>query len=133
MIVSRALENALRAVGCEVVTVTTASEATRAVFAQVPDLMILDLTLETVCFDTFHDGFAVLNWLHRMLPEANFPVIIHTVDPSPDVDDRARKAGAFAVVRKGDRATDIVETVRQAFAQTSPVPSEDTAETRVTA
>jgi CheY-like chemotaxis protein len=107
------------------VTVTTAPDALKAAFAQLPDLMILDLTLATASFDSFRDGFAVLNWLRHMLPNANFPVIIHTADPSPLVDKRARAAGVFAVVRKGDSATDILDVVRQAFEQASPVATED--------
>ena len=116
LVVRRALENALRAAGCEVVTVTTASDAVRAAVAQLPDLMMLDLTLDTATFDTFRDGFAVLNWVRHRFSDAHFPVIIHTADPSPLVDERARTAGAFAVIRKGDKGTDIVDTVRQAFA-----------------
>jgi CheY-like chemotaxis protein len=128
LVVSRALENALRAAGCEVVTVNTARDALHAAFAQLPDLMILDLTLDTTSFDTFRDGFAVLNWLRYRLREINFPVIIHTADPSPLVDERARAAGVFAVIRKGDRATDILDVVRQAFEQASPVATQDSDE-----
>src|SRR5215207_8837604 len=83
LVVRRALENTLSAAGCEVVSVATASDALQAAFAQLPDLMILDLTLAAASFDSFRDGFAVLNWLRHMLPNANFPVIIHTADPSP--------------------------------------------------
>src|SRR6185503_11235761 len=89
LVVRRALENVLRAAGCEVKTATTASEALRATFAKVPDLMILDLTLAAASFDSFRDGFAVLHWLRHMLPDAYFPVIIHTADASPLVDQRA--------------------------------------------
>ncbi|MCI0744310.1 MAG: response regulator, partial [Verrucomicrobia subdivision 3 bacterium] len=128
LVVKRALENALRAAGCEVVTVTTASDALQAAFAQMPDLMILDLTLDAASFDTFRDGFAVLNWLRHMLRGANFPVIIHTGDPSPLVDERARAAGVFAVIRKGDPATDILNVVRQAFEQGGAVEPENSDE-----
>jgi CheY-like chemotaxis protein len=117
LVVARALEKALRAVGCEVAIAATASEALQAAYAQVPDLMILDLTLHAASFDTFCDGFAVLNWLRHMLLDTNFPVIIYTADSSPRVDESARAAGVFAVIRKGDRATDIVDAVRQAFEQ----------------
>jgi CheY-like chemotaxis protein len=115
LVVGRALERALRAAGCEVVTVTTAGDALTAAYAQLPDLMVLDLSLNSASFDTFSDGFAVLNWLRHMLRDANFPVVIHTADPSPQVDERARAAGVFAVVRKGDKGTDLLDVVRQAF------------------
>jgi CheY-like chemotaxis protein len=115
LVVRRALENSLRTAGCEVVTASTASDALQAAFAELPDLMILDLTLGAASFDSFRDGFAVLNWLRHRLPDANFPVIIHTADESPLVDQRARAAGVFAVIRKGDRATDIIDVVCQAF------------------
>jgi DNA-binding response OmpR family regulator len=45
LVVQRALENTLRAAECEVVSVATAADALHAAFAQLPDLMILDLTL----------------------------------------------------------------------------------------
>jgi CheY-like chemotaxis protein len=128
LVVRRALENALRAAGCEVVSVATASDAIHEAFAQLPDLMILDLTLDAASFDTFRDGFAVLNWLRYRLPDSHFPVIIHTADTSPVVDQRARAAGVFAVIRKGDKATDILDVVRQAFEQASPVATEDSDE-----
>jgi CheY-like chemotaxis protein len=114
LVVIRALENALRAPGYEVVSVTTASDALKAASAQPPDLMILDLTLAST-FDGFRDGFAVLYWLRHTLRDALFPVIIHTADLSSLVDQRAREAGVFAVIRKGDSATNILDVVRQAF------------------
>ena len=128
LVVGRALERTLRAAGCEVVTTTTAGDALQAAFAQLPDLMILDLSLHSAFFDPFCDGFGVLNWLRYMLGDINFPVIIHTADPSPLVDERARAAGVFAVIRKGIGATYILDVVRQAFEQASPVATEDSGE-----
>ena len=110
---------------CEVETATTASEALRSALAKVPDLMILDLTLAAASFDSFRDGFAVLHWLRHMLPDAYFPVIIHIADASPLVDQRARAAGVFAVIRKGNKATNILDVVRQAFEQPSPPATDD--------
>lgn len=125
LVVRRALENALRKAGYEVVTASTAREAVKEATVQRPDLMILDLTLETETFDTFCDGFAVLNWLRHTLGEESFNVIIHTADASPLVDERARASRVFAVIRKGDKAKDILDVVRQALEQPSPVGVED--------
>lgn len=118
LVVSRALQNVLRAAGYEVVTATKATDALKAACAQSPDLMILDLTLDAT-FDGFRDGFALLYWLRYMLGNALFPVIIHTADRSPLVDQRAREGGAFAVLRKDDSATNILDVVRQAFESSS--------------
>ena len=125
VVVGRAIERSLRAAKCEVVTVTSAGDALQAAFTQLPDLMILDLTLQTAWFETFCDGFGVLNWIRHMLGDVNFPVIIHTADPSPQVDEQARAAGVFAVIRKGDRPTDMLNVVRRAIEQAYPVATED--------
>ena len=122
LLVQRALANALRATGYEVATATKASDALKEAFARLPDVMILDLTLDAGSFDSFREGFALLTWLRYMLRDVNFPpVIINTGDPSPHVDERARAAGVFAVIRKGDKATDILDVVRQALEQSKPV------------
>lgn len=119
VVVGRAIERSLRAAQCEVVTVTSAGDALQAAFTQLPDLMILDLTLSTAFFESFCDGFGVLNWIRHMLGDVTFPVIIHTADPSPRVDEQARANGVFAVIRKGDRPTDILNVVRSAFEQSA--------------
>ena len=124
-VVGRAIERSLRAAGCEVVTVASAGDALQAAFTQLPDLMILDLTLNTAWFETFCDGFGVLNWIRHMLGDVNFPVIIHTADQSPRVEEQAQAAGVFAVIRKGDRPTYILDVVRQAFEQAHPVATSD--------
>jgi CheY-like chemotaxis protein len=128
LVVGRAFQRALGAAGCEVMTATTGGDALQAAFAQPPDLMILDLNLNTAFLDNFSDGFGVLNWLRYMLGEIKFPVIIHTADPSPKVDKLAREAGVFAVIRKGDRPTHILGVVREAFEQARLLATEDTEE-----
>src|SRR5512137_2896539 len=80
------LEPLLMAEGHEVVRATCAAEAVRAARKQRPDLMILDLHLISGDpFDSLGDGFAVLHWLRRKVPGADFPVIVHTGDNSPKV------------------------------------------------
>ena len=78
--------------------------------------MILDLNLiDRESFDSLRDGFEVLEWIRRYLPDAPFPVLIHTVDDSPKVDLRARKMGVYGVLTKGSDFGLLLFAVRQAL------------------
>jgi CheY-like chemotaxis protein len=106
----------LQAQGYEVIGAVTISEAMHLTQTQMPDLLILDLTvLDTDPFAGLTDGFAFLSMLRRNHPEADFPVIVYTGDPSPEVDARARAEGVFAVVRKGAPTGEFASIVRLAL------------------
>jgi DNA-binding NarL/FixJ family response regulator len=78
--------------------------------------MILDLSLiDGVCVNGLRDGLSLLQWVRRTLPEANFPVIIHTADMSPDLDERAAASGVAAVFRKGGGIKDLLAAVRKSL------------------
>ena len=115
-VVIRVLESQFRAAGYKVVAATTGAEAIRATVREQPDLMILDLTLiDGVTVNGLRDGLGVLQWLRLTLPEAKFPVIVHTADTSEDLDERVRAFGVTAVFRKGKATRDLVDTVRKAL------------------
>jgi DNA-binding NtrC family response regulator len=61
------------------------------------------------------DGFTLLGWMRRMLPDSNFPVIIHTVDPSAEVEARAQTEGIYAVLPQGAGAEKMLDLVQQAL------------------
>ena len=121
------LESQLTAAGYKVASAASGADAIRAAVIQRPDLMILDLSLiEDGAFNGLSDGLGLLQWLRHTLPEAQFPVIIHTGDRSHRVERRARAAGVTAVFRKGDSTADILATVRAALderaAEQPPLP-----------
>jgi two-component system KDP operon response regulator KdpE len=115
-VVIRAMEMQLRAAGYKVVAAGSGADAIRATVIQQPDLMILDLTLiEDGALNGLSDGLGLLQWLRHTLPEANFPVIIHTGDTSHNVEKRSRAASINAVFRKGDRPEELLAAVREAL------------------
>jgi CheY-like chemotaxis protein len=110
------LEFKLRSAGYDVVAVGSGSAALQAASAHKPDLMILELHLNADPLDSMRDGLVLLGWLRRTLPDANFPVILHTVDASPQVDAQAKAEGVYAVFRKSSENTEmLVRTVQQAL------------------
>ncbi len=106
----------LHAQGYEAIGAATISEAIHVTHTRVPDLLILDLTvLDSDPFAGLTDGFAFLSMLRRSHPEADFPVIVYTGDPSSEVDARAAAEGVFAVVRKGTPTGEFASIVRLAL------------------
>lgn len=106
------LQAQLEAQGYQVIGAATISEAMRLTRTEVPDLMILDLTvLDSDPFGGLTDGFAFLGLFRRNHPEADFPVIIHTGNPSPEVDARAKAQGVYAVIRKGISTGELIGIV----------------------
>ena len=115
-VVIKVLQSQLEAAGYKVVGATNAAETIRATVLQQPDLMILDLTLnDGISINGLRDGLTVLEWLRRTLPEANFPVIIHTADTSNEFETRAKSLGVSAIFRKGDGAKSLMAAVQSSL------------------
>ena len=115
-VVIKVLESQFRAAGYNVVGAANAAEAIRATVTQQPDLMILDLTLlDGVSVNGLRDGLRMLQWLRRTLPEARFPVIVHTADTSTDLEERTQGFGVTAIFRKGNPLKDLLEAVRKSL------------------
>ena len=106
----------LKAKGYDVVACATASEAIHAAHERKPDLLILDLTLNADPLEAMREGFMLLGWLRRMLPDPVFPVIINTANHSPELDARAQAENIYAVARKDDEPHKLLELVAQALA-----------------
>jgi DNA-binding response OmpR family regulator len=112
-LVQSILQARLRAQGYKVTQAGSVTQALHATSSQAPDLMILDLTLlDGDPFAGLTDGLAFLSLLRRTKPEAAFPVIIYSVDDSPAVQARARALGVCAVLKKGGRLNEVLDTVR---------------------
>jgi CheY-like chemotaxis protein len=109
----------LKTQGYDVIAVGTASEAIHAANERKPDLLILDLTLNSDPLEAMREGFMLLGWLRRMLLDPVFPVIIHTGNTSPELDARAQAENIYAVVRKDGEPGKLLELVGQALADSS--------------
>jgi DNA-binding response OmpR family regulator len=118
VVVSSVVTLRLRGQGYEVVGAATVPEALRAIRVQMPDLVILDLTLvDGGATAGLTDGFAFLILLRRHHLQANLPVIIHSVDDSAKVRERAKALGVFAVIKKGGPPEELTTAVRAALDQ----------------
>jgi DNA-binding response OmpR family regulator len=116
LIVMKVLKRALESEGYVVSLAPSSTAAMASARTARPDLMILDLNLiDRESFDSIRDGFGLLEWIRRSLPEANFPVLVHTVDDSPNVDWRARKMGVHGVLKKGRDIGKLLLAVREAL------------------
>ena len=114
--VIKVLESQLKAAGYKVVAAANAAEAIRATVTERFDLMILDLTLiDGVSVNGLRDGLSLLQWMRRSLPEAAFPVIVHTADTSPDLAERPEMQGVASIFRKGTAIKDLISAVRKAL------------------
>ncbi len=125
-VVLKALEFALQAEGYQVIGARDSTAAITWLKKQRPDLMILDITLIMDSgFSGISDGFSFLGWMRYTIGHERFPVIIHTADKSPSIEQHAREYGVFAIVRKGSSYKALIQAVRQALsAQPQPKPSE---------
>ena len=114
-VTKKALEFKLGSQGYEVVSAATGSAALKAATEQKPDLMILDLKLDSDPLDSMRDGFTLLGWMRRMVTDCNFPVIIHTIGATEEVEARAQAEGIYAVLQKSADVQKVLDTVRQAL------------------
>ena len=100
-LIRNVLRSRLEAEGYQVTPAGKISEALVAIRTKMPDLLILDLTLDGEDpFSTLTDGFAFLTLLRRNYPKADVAVIIYSVNYSPEVESRAKSMGATAVIDK---------------------------------
>ena len=125
-LIIKILETQFRNAGYKVVAAQSSADAIRSMVMERPDLMILDLSLvDGGDFSGILDGLTLLEWLRRILPEARFPVIIHTGDTSADLEDRTRIHGVKAVFRKGGPIKNLIEAVRLALSEHDSENSRD--------
>jgi DNA-binding response OmpR family regulator len=102
----------LQAQGYEVTRAPNIAMALQAVQAQMPDLLILDLTvLDADPFAGLTDGFAFLTLLRRNHPAVRFPVVIYTVDTSQKVQARAKTLEVAEVFGKDRPIADLLALI----------------------
>ena len=110
------LESRLKAEGYHVVGVPSVSDALTATRTEIPDLVVLDLSLHNDDpFSGVCDGFAFLQFFRRSNPAVELLVIIHSVNNSPTVAARAKSLGVYAVIVKGGGIGVLLSTIRTAL------------------
>ena len=110
------LESRLKAEGYQVAGVPSVSDALAATRTEIPDLVVLDLSLHNDDpFSGVCDGFAFLQFFRRSNPAVELLVIIHSVNNSPLVAARAKSLGVFAVIVKGGGISVLLSTIRTAL------------------
>jgi CheY-like chemotaxis protein len=112
----RTLSTMLGGDGYEVMTAEDGSAAVSAARGNKPDLIILDLFYPP---DVGHgggipwDGFLIVEWIRRMADASGTRVIFTTAaDPAPYAE-RARKAGASGLFRKGPDMSELRSVVHR--------------------
>jgi DNA-binding response OmpR family regulator len=114
----------LKASGYSVVCVADGSAALRAVRAENPDLMILDLGLPSK--DPFAgpnwDGFAVLDWLHRCELTQHMAVIVVTAWDPMKAKKRSLDAGAVGFFQKPTQFPELLAAIRSVLGESSAPP-----------
>ena len=86
-------------------------------------MLVIDVRLDADPLETIRDGFVLVGWLRRMLPDPGFRVIIHTKDRSPEVDARAEAEGNTEVFRKGDGVQNLVDLVQRTLEDPRQTPN----------
>lgn len=105
----------LQAEGYEVASAVNGSEAVRIAGTFNPDLMVLDLTLmsEDRWNTPLWDGFTVLEWMRRVVPNTKFPVVVYTSSPFLEIAGRARATGVRCVFEKTEDIGELLKKIQE--------------------
>ena len=89
-----ALSIVVSARGHDAMTALSGEEALRLVESEMPDVMLLDLTMPGI------DGFETLDRLRTMPEGKDLPVLIITALDEEDLEGKVTDAGGHALLRK---------------------------------
>lgn len=106
----------LEAAGFEVHRATDGYQAVAIAAHEPPDLVVLDVGMPA------GDGFSVHDRLRRLPELSKVPIIYMTGTPPEEIDRRAIRDGAFAVLHKPFRGVDLVDECRAALGFWTPTP-----------
>lgn len=104
-----ALRIRLEKVGYRVITASDGYNTLALARSEQPDLMLLDINMPA------GDGFTVKQRLDDLPGVAHPPVIYLTGDHSARLDEMAEKLGAFAIIHKPIRLSQLMDTVDAAL------------------
>jgi len=113
-ITRKAVGRKLQAAGYEVVLVPTAADALIVAQRMVFHVLVLDLNLPDGSFNGIHEGFAMLEWLHRQVGDFKFRIVVHTSQRSMQILQKAEEHGVFAVCNKRRDFVNLLQSVAQA-------------------
>ena len=120
----RTLSTMLGEAGYEVMTAADGSAAVSTARGNKPDLIILDLYYPP---DVGHgggiawDGFLVVEWIRRMADISGTRVIFTTAADPAQYAERARKAGASGLFRKGPDMSQLLSVVHRLLGEPTAV------------
>lgn len=109
------LELALQEAGAEVWTAPDGKLALELLGSQVPDLILLDLSMPNM------DGWEVMEAMKLLPRVSGIPVILETSAEDYPSFDRAKKLGAAAFISKPFRLGELVETCRRTIDGARPL------------
>ena len=116
----KAFSTTLRDAGYEVITAPDGSTAVNAARTNMPDLIILELHYPP---DVGHgggvpwDGFLILEWIKRMADFSRTRVVFTTTDDPAQSVERAIKAGACSLFKKGPDNSQLLSIVHRFLGQ----------------
>jgi CheY-like chemotaxis protein len=111
--------------GYKVVPATNADQALREVKSEKFDLILLDIMMEPPRFvskEIVHHGYETGVYLARRIKESinkDTPLIIVTANPLHEVEDKLRKIGIAAYLKKPFNQHDLQEEIESAFTRQS--------------
>ncbi len=112
--VARALlSRLLKGAGYRVITASDGIEAAQQAYSQLPDLIVLDITMPRM------NGYQVCRLLKRDQAVAHIPVIILTGAESRGTEFWSLRTGADAFMFKSAEPTELLETIEQLLMQAS--------------
>ena len=84
--------------------------------------MLLDVTLMTDerLKTPWWDGFSLLEWRRRTLPDMDIPVVIHTGSAYASVAAQARVCGVSLVFEKSEDIGELLAAVRKVLDERKP-------------
>lgn len=105
-VVRHGLINSCQVHGFDVVAaVGSVNEARSAIAALVPDAVVVDINLPDA------SGFDLINWIRRI--DHLLPIIVLTLNDSPEYISAARKGGANAYVVKSAPIEEVIAADRK--------------------
>ncbi|MHC4429929.1 MAG: response regulator [Planctomycetota bacterium] len=103
----------IRRNGFAVVCVEDGYQAVDFALREMPDLLVLDIHMPA------GDGFSVHQRLQRHPDLAVTPVIYMTHDPSTNIEEFARRDGAYTLLHKPFDLNDLLASIRKALGETT--------------
>jgi len=119
VVVLKAFELKLKALGFRVLTAADGSDAVTLVHQEKPDLIVLDINFppDAYSYGLQWDGFTIMQWLQRFQEAAVIPIIIITGEDPEKFKEKALAAGAFAFFQKPINQEEFLLAVRRALGQ----------------